>query len=247
MNINALFKNTVPLSKEKHKDTYLETGLGYDFARELSFVPALVSEFPDLISDYPIAFIEHGEKVGVVALLGLKENENLFVSTDGSWGANYTPAMLRQYPFVAMVGGPENKKPGLLCIAEDHPGVNTSQKGIALFNEDGELSEFASRVQGMVSKITSDGLKSEQMCKRLKELDLLTPIHAVMKSEGGEERRISGIQVVNRKALNDLPAETLKEMQQSGMLELTHLHLLSLKNLRSLATRISGQSNTQTH
>ena len=201
MSMQKLFKKVAPLSKERHSDTFLETGTGYDFAREMSFVPAVVIEFSDLVSDYTFAFIEKGsdpnnyfvEEVGVVALLGLKEKENLYIKADGSWAADYVPAMLRQYPFAAMIGKEGGEERRILCIAEDCPGINTSGKGVPLFGEDGEISEFAVRAQKLVSGAASGGLQSEAFCKRLKELELLSPIKAVLKNETGEERRISGI------------------------------------------------------
>jgi hypothetical protein len=237
MSMQALFQKAAPLSKEQHGDAFLETGKGYDFAKNLSFVPAFVTEFPDLVSDYTLAFLQKGEKVGTVALLGLKEKENLYIKADGSWAAAYVPAMLRQYPFAAMVGDDRR----ILCIAEDCPGLNKSGKGTALFGEDGEISNFVARAQKLVSGFADGGLKSEAFCLRLKELGLLSPMKAVLKSDKGEERRISGIYVVKREALDRLSAYTLKELQSNGMLELIYLHLLSLRNLRGLAARVSSK------
>jgi len=237
MSMQILFQKAVPFSKEQHGDAFLETGKGFDFAKDLSFVPALVTEFPDLVSDYTFAFLQKGEKIGTVALLGLKEKENLYIKADGSWAAAYVPAMLRQYPFAAMVGDDRR----ILCIAEDCPGLNKLGKGTALFGDDGEVSDFVARVQKLVSGFADGGLKSEAFCARLKELGLLSPMKAVLKNETGEERRISGIFVVKKEALDKLSADTLKELQSNGMLELIYLHLLSLRNLRGLAARISSK------
>ena len=237
MSMQELFQKAAPLSKEQHSGSFLETGTGFDFARSMSHVPVLVTEFPDLVSDYIVAFLQSGDKVGVVALLGLKEGENLYLKPDGSWAVKYVPALLRQYPFAAMVG---EERRGL-CIAEDCPGLNTSGKGTALFGEDGEVSEFVVKVQKLVSSVASAGVRSEAFCARMKELDLLKPIKAVLKDEAGKERRISGLQVINKEALSGLPAKTIKELQANGMLEAIYAHLLSLRNLRDLAARVSVQ------
>ncbi|NDW53449.1 SapC family protein [Aliiroseovarius sp. PrR006] len=247
MNIDTLFKSVVPLSKGRHQDTYFETGQGYDFARSLHCVPALFSEFPNLVREYPIVFWENEEDVGVVALLALREDENLFVSADGSWSADYMPAILRQYPFTAMLRPSDDQKSGVLCIAEDHPGFNKAEKGYALYDSEGELSEFTTRAQSMVSQATSDGLHSEEICKRLKELDVLSPLQAMIETEIGEKFKLAGVQAVNRNKLNDLPAKTLKDLQKNGTLEMLHLHQLSLGNLRSLATRAAGHTKPQSH
>ncbi len=240
MKPSELFEDAVPLAKDKHRDAYLETGLGYEFARNLSFVPVSISEIPELLNNYAVAFLEIGDSVSLIALLGSKENENVFVSSDGSWAADYTPLILRLYPFVAKVRDPSDPDTKLLNVVEGHSGFNMERKGVALFNENGDLSEFTSQIKEMVSRATNDSLKCKAVCKKLKELNLLSPFSAVIKNESGEEKKLSGFSVVNRKTLNNLTGETLIELQRSGVLEVIYLHLSTLRNLRSLASRSFG-------
>jgi hypothetical protein len=237
-----LLKNAAPLSKEKHSATYLETGLGYDFARELSFVPVLISEIPNLIPHYTLAFLEKDGKTVLVALLGLKEKENLYIKMDGTWAVDYVPALLRQYPFAAMFGGSSKDRRGILCLVENYPGVNTEGKGVPLFNKDGEASQLVEIAQKLVSEGANGALETEAFCKRLKESGLLKPIRVDLKNSAGDQRRISGILGVDRNALNELPAEALKELQMNGTLELIYQQLLSLRSLRELASRIGNET-----
>lgn len=236
-----LLKSAAPLSKEQHGTTYLETGLGYDFARDMSFVPVLASEVSDLIHDYTLAFLEKDGKTILVALLGLKGGENLYLKADGSWAADYVPVLLRQYPFAAMFGGSGEDRRGILCLVEDYQGVNTEGKGVPLFNEKGEVTQLVETAQKLVSEAASGALKTEAFCKKLQESGLLKPIRVALKSNAGDERNISGISGVDRNALNELSPKALKELQKNGALELIYQHLFSLRNLHSLASRIGDE------
>ncbi|WP_137700735.1 SapC family protein [Marimonas lutisalis] len=237
MTVSALLKQAVPLTQERHGKTFIDPVKGYGFAREMTFVPVLSREFGDLASDYVVAFIKTGEDVRSVALLGLAEGENLYLAEDDSWKAAYVPAMLRQYPFVAMMDkGSEN---GVLAIAEDYAGLNKDGQGEPLFDWEGRPGDLVSRAQKFVADVAQGALRTEAICARLADLDLLSPIRVELKNAKGEARRIGGVMVVDRKKLNALDAETLHDLQQSGMLEAIYEHLHSMRNLRSLAERIT--------
>ncbi len=236
MNPVSFFDGTVPLSKDVHRELHLETGLGYGFAKKLTSVPVLTAELPELIKYYPVAFLEKNETVCLAALVGLQEEKNLFVSGDGTWSADYTPLILRLYPFLARLATVDDEKTGFLHIAENHPGLNKEAKGVALFNESGELSEFTSKIQSMASQFARNSLASQVICDRIKELELLSTMRAEIKNEAGEGCRVSGFQIVSREKLNGLEPEALKNLQKSGALEAIYLHLLSLRNLRALAS-----------
>jgi hypothetical protein len=59
-------------------------------------------EFAIAARDLLIVFAGNDAKdAGPVALLGLRQNENLYVDAEGQWAANtYVPAFVRRYPFV---------------------------------------------------------------------------------------------------------------------------------------------------
>ena len=55
------------------------------------------------------------------ALLGIRDNENLYVEENGAWNAKYLPAFVRRYPFVFSSDDGANFT---LCLDEDFHGVN---------------------------------------------------------------------------------------------------------------------------
>lgn len=244
MNVSSLMQNAVPLSPERHGGSFLAPDQGYGFARAMPLTPVLVREFADLAAEYVVAFLKAGDTLRPVALLGLNEDENLYLGEDDSWQADYVPAMLRQYPFVAILD--RGNERGVLAIAEDYAGLNKDGQGTALFDADGRPGDLVSRAQKFVADVAQGALRTEAFCARLAALDLLSPIRVDLKNPAGETRSVGGVLVVDRKKLNDLPPETLHELQQSGGLEAIYQHLGSLRTLRRLASRIAPGETAQT-
>jgi hypothetical protein len=80
--------------------------------------------------------------------------------------------------------------------------------------------------------------QTERFCKTLKDLDVLSPMRITLAGPDGEKHEIEGLQTVDREKLKALPNDKLKELLQLNLMEMTFLHLQSLGNLRSLASRI---------
>lgn len=237
MSLPSLLQNAVPLSAERHGQSFLDPVQGYGFARDMALAPVLVREFADLAASYVVAFIRTGDDLRAVALLGLGEGENLYLGENDAWQVRYVPAMLRQYPFVAVLEKGAEK--GILAIAEDYMGLNKDGQGTPLFDEDGRPGDLVSRAQKFVADVAQGALRTEAFCARLAELDLLSPIRVELKGPGDRSRRIGGVMAVDRKKLAALDAETLHGLHRSGALEAIYQHLLSLRNLHSLAERIA--------
>ncbi|MEM9054972.1 MAG: SapC family protein, partial [Pseudomonadota bacterium] len=136
---NVLFyKNPQPLNPEQH------AGLGvkqidqpFGFLRQAHAIPVTVTEFGMAAAAYPIIFV--GDEFTPVAVMGIRQNENLFVRDDGSTEPDfYVPAFVRRYPFVFANDNQSDRL--LLCIDRDAPMV-TNQPDVALF-ENGEPTPF---------------------------------------------------------------------------------------------------------
>ena len=68
-----------------------------------------------------------------VAVLGVRDQENRYVTTEGRWEAKYIPAFIRRYPFVFSSGADNSKF--TLCIDEDFTGCNQKGLGQQLFDD----------------------------------------------------------------------------------------------------------------
>ena len=137
------YDKPVALNKVTHKDTKI-TPLGgdYSFARQTNSVLLAGIEFTEAAKEYPIVFAHAGESIVPVALLGLRNEENLFVTADASWDAKYIPAFVRRYPFVLAAASDIQQQ--VVCIDESYTGFDAID-GEALFSEDGEPTELLTK------------------------------------------------------------------------------------------------------
>ncbi len=88
---NLLFyENPVALNKVTHKDIKIKPGgSDFSFAKNTNSVILARVEFTEAAKEYPIVSAQAGESIVPVALLGLRNEENLFVKDDGTWDARY--------------------------------------------------------------------------------------------------------------------------------------------------------------
>ncbi|MFZ4525344.1 MAG: SapC family protein, partial [Chlorobium sp.] len=84
-----MYKKIVPLQTALHGKLKLKSNNSFVFAAGIHVAAIMANEFYRAASTYPIVFIEDAGKDGFlpVALLGLTENENLFVNAAGLWEA----------------------------------------------------------------------------------------------------------------------------------------------------------------
>src|SRR5690606_29613329 len=77
------YRKPVVLRFEEHRNKALAPQAHYRFAASSNAVPISVGEFMPAIRNYPIVFAEGS--LAPVAILGLKQSENLFLEQDGAW------------------------------------------------------------------------------------------------------------------------------------------------------------------
>lgn len=152
------YQNPVALHPNAHGAAGLVDELDYGFARKTNAIPISLSEIPLAALSYPIAFtIEGGARP--VAIVGLRDDENLFVDRDGGWLAGaYVPAYVRRYPFILAEYG-EGEDLGVQLCIEDHPEILVHGAGQPLF-ADGEPSRLVK--------------SAFDFCKSLRAADLAT-------------------------------------------------------------------------
>lgn len=231
-----IYNTAVPVNSAQHGKHSVEVGNDYSFTNTLNSLPLMAVEFPHAAGDYAIIFAGTEESVMPAVILGVKEDQNLFVRENGTWNAHYVPAFVRRYPFVFASGSDE--KTFTLCIDEEYPGLNTEGKGQPLFDEKGNTSPYVDGVLKFLQDYRSQNLITQAFCKQLIELKLLQPMEAQFSISGGEKLLLNGFMMVDRQKLAELPPETLSEMAKNGYLELIYLHLQSVRNLNEVKDRI---------
>ena len=83
----------VLLNRDLHRTRRIRPGRGFGFARRAHALAIAGVEFNEACKEYPIVFSRaaHGE-LAPVAVLGLRDGDNLFLDDDGQWTARYVPA-----------------------------------------------------------------------------------------------------------------------------------------------------------
>ncbi|MBF0194664.1 MAG: SapC family protein [Magnetococcales bacterium] len=238
---SIFYDKPVPLNKEVHKDLKIgPNDAGFSFAKNTNSVLLSGMEFVHAAKEYPIIFIEAGESILPVALLGFRTDENLFVDEDGKWDAKYIPAFVRRYPFIlAEAPGSEedDTKELTVCIDEDFPGLS-KEEGSPLFDEDGKQTELLDNAISFLQEYQAQYQRTEIFVNRLKGLDLLTGYTANAELADGEKVSMAGLLVIDEKKLMELEKKKAMELFRSGELSWVYAHLLSLSNMNSVISRM---------
>ncbi|MBS1302949.1 SapC family protein [Loktanella sp. SALINAS62] len=231
------YTKATPVSQEKHANTSLKAGETYSYAKNVNSVPLTAVEFSAAAAHYPIVFAGNEDVVMPSAILGSREDENLFVDDDGHWTGGYIPAFVRRYPFVFSTDS--TGKQFILNIDEGFEGVNTDGRGERLFDSDGEQTQYLKNVLSFLQEYQAHFRRTQAFCKRLKSLDLLQPMQARFNLVGGEARSLSGFQVIDRERFKKIDADTLAQMFNTDELECAYLHLHSLRHFNSMVGRMA--------
>lgn len=80
-----VYETAVPVDQARHSGWSVEVGSILGSARNPNSVPVMVAEFDRAASEYPIVFAGTDETVMPVVILGMRGNENLYVSDQGKW------------------------------------------------------------------------------------------------------------------------------------------------------------------
>lgn len=232
-----IYENVAPLSSVRHAAFSIEPKDNYRYSAKVNAVPLMSAEIPQAAAEYPLAFLQTGEAVTLVAILGLHRERNLYLDPDGHWQARYTPAFIRRYPFV-FTQAPEDGKL-VACIDESYGGLNNQGRGQRLFDEHAKPTPYVQEVLKFLADYQLQIQRTESFCRRLQSLGLLDPIQADIALKTGEKLELRGLLAVNRDKLRVLPADRLAELAGSDELELVYLLLYSLRNLAQLSERLS--------
>lgn len=235
------YGEATPLTEERHLDWSVETGTDFAFARRTNSVPLMAVEFPSAAQEYAIVFADAGDGPTLpVAILGIEDKQNLYITDDGGWKAAYIPAFVRRYPFIFATG--DEGKTFTLCIDEGFAGCNQEGRGQRLFKEKGKRTEYLEGVLKFLQDYQAQHQRTQTFCQRLNEFGLFEPMQANVSLESGEKKTLAGFNVVSRERLKALTAEQAQDLLRRDELELIFIHLHSLRNFGAMLNRLVGRA-----
>jgi len=219
-----------PLDRVRDGKMKLNRPTSFKFAAKTNAIPLLVDEFPLAAAYYPIVFAD-GPLPVPAAVVGLKNDNNLFVGKDNAWvNGAYLPAYVRRYPFILM-DDPDNKQ-FVLCIDE----------GTELLKEEGEFplfegdepSAFTKSAMEFCAALRQQGDSTDEFVKALKEHDLLMANNAEIDARDGSRLQLSGFLIIDPKKFDALPDSVVLQWRKKGWLALVYAQLLSSHRWQNL-------------
>jgi hypothetical protein len=172
-----------------------------------------------------------------VAMLGVRDQENLHVGPTGEWTGKYIPAFLRRYPFV--FSSNDGGATFTLCVDESYNGVNTEGRGERLFDSAGERTQYLQNVLNFLQAYQLQFQATRKFVQTLEDLQLFDAMEAQFTLASGQQMKLAGFKVVNRDRLCALDGAKLAELARSGGLNLIYSHLHSLRNFTPIAERMA--------
>jgi len=236
MSTLLFYDKPVALNSKTHLNLRIKpSGEGLKFSARTNSVLLAGTEFPEACKHFPIVFAKaSGEQVLPMALLGFRDQENLFVDASGRWKSEYVPAYIRRYPFVLATGGEGQTL--TVCIDESYPGFGADE-GQPLFNGKGEPTDYLKGVLAFLRDYQAQIERTDIFLRNLRELGLLMDVAASVNLPGGARYSVSGLMMVDERKLQGLPDEKILRLFRSGELAWIYSHLISLSNFSRLPSK----------
>ncbi len=207
-----------------HGDMGAAKDIGFGFAAQVNALPLNLVEFPQAAHFYPIAFARDAVATPV-AVVGVRDNENLFVNEAGQWKEDtYIPAYVRRYPFI-LSESPDGQQLSL-CI-EDAPGMMIKGGADRFFDDNKEPTQLSRNAMEFCRSYHVAAQQTQLFGQALIEADILVDRTAEMTLKGGQRVTFSGFRIIDEEKFNRLPEKTLVEWRTRGWLAGAYAHLFS--------------------
>lgn len=218
-----------PLSPEAHGSLGVNAvDTPYGFVAKTNIVPLTVTEFAPAALSYPVIFV--GENKQPVAVMALRDGENLFVNEQGEFRADaYIPAYVRRYPFV--FANDDVQKRLILCI--DRGADFIAEGGDTPLFVDGQPSPYTQQAMEFCNNFEQERQRTESFVSLMKDLDLFetretnfTP--RLPDGSAGPQQKVAEFFAISEEKLKALPVEKFAELRDNGALGQIYAHLVSL-------------------
>ena len=158
MSLGIIYEKPVLLNRHLHKRRRVLPNDSFAFSRKANSLYLACAEFAEACKEYAIVFARvDGGRIAPLALLGLRDGENLFVNAQGRWEAHYVPAFVRRYPFVlAEFDGAQMG----VCVDEAFSGISETE-GEALFDAQGENTPYLQGALDFLNLYQTEYLRTE--------------------------------------------------------------------------------------
>lgn len=218
------YSNPMPLDAKAHSHLGMKKSFGFGFTKTVNAVPVNLIEMAQICHFYPIAFSPDGNATPV-AILGLRDNENLFVNDKGLWlEGTYIPAYVRRYPFIfSEVPGKDQLT---LCVDFDENIVEENGEQ-PFFDQDGKPSTLSQNALEFCKSYHAAAQQTLDFSKALAESGLLVSREAQINAAGSRRINFSGFHIIDEEKLAGLPDKEFLKWRARGWLPFLYAQLFS--------------------
>lgn len=238
----GMYKNPIFLNSVTHKSLKIGPVSNYNYTKSLNSVVIVGQEFLEAAKFYPLVFSKtKEEEIIPIAILGLRNNENLFIDKEGIWkeGA-YVPAFFRRYPFI-LASNVGQDGSFAVCVDSSYEGFGKSE-GMALFDDKGGQTEEFKRVIEFLKNYQAQHASTSEFIMLLKKLELFRDVSANITLPKGEKLGFAKLMMIDEAKMIALEDENALELFRKGYLSWIYAHLYSLSNFRPLMNLASKET-----
>lgn len=241
-NLPLFYKQPTPLDSKRHAKIGLKKNFGLGFTSQVNAVPINLIEMPQICHYYPIAF-SPDESATPVAILGLRDNENLFLNGKKEWTAEtYIPAYIRRYPFIFAETQDEDQL--TLCVDMDKSVIDEASDQ-PFFDAEGKPSVMSQNALEFCKSYHAAARQTLDFGKALEKSGILVNRQAEISTPAGKKINFSGFRIVDEKKLAELDDKTFLEWRKQGWLPFLYAHLFSGAQWQKLTRLLSDRMRSE--
>lgn len=232
------YNDLMPLNSRDHAKYRTRAMSDAKFLAKQHAIPLTADEFIQAQRDYPIVF-SSGDSPLPLALMALNEGVNTFVNDEGKvTDPVYIPAYIRRYPFMLAKLRPDGDDLSL-CFDPTSEIIGEFADGEQLFTDTAETTDSTKRILEFCENFEQAGQRTQAFMAELKKHDLLMDGEVSIVQDNNPDRPFlyRGFQMINREKLREIPAKTLKDWNQNGLMLLIAAHIFSLDMMRVIFSR----------
>jgi hypothetical protein len=224
---------TAILDNVVHKDLRVRTGHSSEFGDNVNQALVFPTEFVRVQREYPILFRKDSNgDLQAVALLGLDNNENLFLDESG-WNARYVPAAQQRGPFLIGLKKPvsgEAAQEPMVQVDLDHPRISRTE-GEQLFLPHGGHSPYLEHASRILQIIYGGTAHIRPMFAAFEESGITESIEVDVELDTLTKYKLPGFFTISAERLAELGGAELERLNKAGYLQLAMMVLASLGNV----------------
>ncbi|CAM4032010.1 SapC family protein [Roseateles saccharophilus] len=221
------------LNNITHKDLRVITERGAAWGDDVMSAPVTPDEFRSLQAHYPIVFQPDGSGSFLpVALFGLRQGQNLFL-TESGWDADYLPLSMQRMPF--SIGLAEDEMRMMVDMAS--PRIGQGDAGEPVFLPQGGMTSYIEHANAVLRTL-HEGLQAmPEFVQALTTHELLESFVLDVEHPDGSRGQLLGFYMINEERLAALGADVIGLLHQADYLQPIYMAIASLSNLTKLIRR----------